>query len=172
MAEAAGQGTAVDGDWKIRNIERVVLESDHYVEKKAAGEEWKAVKLGDWKDVLGTDFSGTAEYRITFQAAGQVIDLGDVAGVAEVWLNGQRLGEKAWKPYRFATGGALKAGDNELRVRVTNTLANYLVSDAVRKDWGSRTGAGWPGVYDGRANAFEKLSTRSGLFGPVRVVGN
>jgi hypothetical protein len=57
-----------------------------------------------------------------------------------------------------------------LRIRITNTLANYLVSPAVRADWASKKGPGWPGVYDARANEFEKQSTKSGLFGPVRLL--
>ena len=73
------------------------------------------------------------------------LDIGTVATAAEVWLNGERLGARAWDPYWFRTGKALRQGTNELRVQITNTLANYLVSPAVRADWAARKGPGWPG---------------------------
>jgi hypothetical protein len=93
-----------------------------------------------------------------------------IASTAEVWLNGERLGARAWDPYWFRTGKALRQGTNELHVQITNTLANYLVSPAVRADWAARKGPGWPGVYDARAHDFESKSTKSGLFGPVRLL--
>jgi hypothetical protein len=94
----------------------------------------------------------------------------NIAAAAEVWLNGTHLGTRAWLPFWFNTSHALRTGQNELRVQVTNTLANYLVSPSVREAWAKRKGPGWPGPYDGRAHAFELQSTASGLFGPVRLL--
>ena len=124
---------------------------------------------------MGADFSGTAEYSVSFVYDGtagenRFLDLGSVATAAEVWLNGQRLGARIWSPYWFQTGKALRKGTNELRVRITNTLANYLVSQPVRTAWASMKGPGWPGPYDARAHEFESKSTTSGLFGPVRLL--
>ena len=57
------------------------------------------------------------------------IDLGDVANLAEVTLNGKPLGI-AWKaPYRVDATGALKAGDNVLEVRVVDLWVNRLIGD-------------------------------------------
>jgi hypothetical protein len=170
----------VEGDWQVRRVSQTVIEADTYVSKTFPSDPWRTATLGDWKNLLGADFSGTAEYRVLFPYHGAIaedrfLDLGTVAAAAQVWLNGKRLGACAWQPYRFRTGKALRKGENELRVLVTNTLANYLVSPAVRAAWTAKKGPGWPGPnespysYDGRSNGFERQSTTSGLFGPVRL---
>jgi hypothetical protein len=169
------QSLKIDGDWQVRRISQIVIEGDDYARRTFAADPWRPAALGDWNQQVGADFSGTAEYRVNFSYAGtpgqdHFLDLGAAAAAAEVWLNGERLGARAWQPYRFRTGKALRSGPNELRVQVTNTLANYLVSPAVRADWASKKGPGWPGVYDARAHEFERQSTRSGLYGPVRLL--
>jgi hypothetical protein len=169
------QSLKVEGDWQVHRISQIVIEGDDYARRDLKADPWRPATLGDWGSQVGSDFSGTAEYRVTFSYAGTAgqdhfLDLGTAAAAAEVWLNGERLGLRAWQPYRFRTGKALRSGPNELRIRITNTLANYLVSPAVRADWASKKGPGWPGVYDARANEFEKQSTKSGLFGPVRLL--
>jgi hypothetical protein len=165
----------IEGEWQIHRIAQTVIDNDDYARRTLAADPWRQAKLGDWKQEMGADFSGTAEYRVSFPYTGMAghdhfLDLGTVAAAAEVWLNGERLGARAWQPYWFHTGKALRSGQNELRIRVTNTLANYLVSPAVRADWAAKKGPGWPGVYDARAHEFETQSTRSGLFGPVRLL--
>ncbi|MDE3104613.1 MAG: glycoside hydrolase [Acidobacteriota bacterium] len=58
------------------------------------------------------------------------IDLGDVANLAEVTVNGKPLGI-AWKaPYRIEATGALHVGDNTLEVRVVDLWVNRLIGDA------------------------------------------
>ncbi len=57
------------------------------------------------------------------------IDLGTVANLAEVTVNGKPLGI-AWKsPYRIDATDALHAGDNVLQVRVVNLWVNRLIGD-------------------------------------------
>jgi len=82
-------------------------------------------------------FSGTATYRTTFAAPPRpaspapriVLDLGDVRFFADVKLNGRDLGI-LWKPpFRVDVTGALREGDNELEVRVTNLWPNRLIGD-------------------------------------------
>ncbi|MEI7024258.1 glycosylhydrolase-like jelly roll fold domain-containing protein [Paenibacillus sp. y28] len=77
------------------------------------------------------DFSGTMVYTRQLhldnppslhQAA--LLDLGEVHELAEVWVNGESAGVKMWPPYVFDIRPWLKAGDNELRIHVTNALAN------------------------------------------------
>ncbi|HWC00879.1 MAG TPA: glycosyl hydrolase, partial [Bryobacteraceae bacterium] len=167
----------ITGEWQIRPLERVTIESGDFAWSKFPANSWRPAQLGDWKELVGADFSGVAEYRIRFQYAGsegdgRFLDLGEVAAAAEVWLNDVHLGAKAWQPYWFQTGKALRHGANELRIQVTNTLANYLISPAVRASWAAMQGPGWPGPYDQRANRFESLSTASGLFGPVRITSS
>jgi len=60
------------------------------------------------------------------------IDLGDVRESARVYINGQFIG-CAWSvPFVLDTKGALKVGDNTLRIEVTNLPANRI-ADLDRK---------------------------------------
>ena len=55
-----------------------------------------------------------------------MIDLGDVRESARVYINGQFIG-CAWSvPFVLDTKGSLKAGENELRIEVTNLPANRI----------------------------------------------
>jgi len=97
-------------------------------------------------------FSGTGEYRQEFifnaTASGSNVltwlDLGEVRELAEVVLNGELLGV-VWKPpFRLDVTGKLRAGRNELSIRVINTWANRLIGDAAlpeaaRHTWTSFT---------------------------------
>jgi hypothetical protein len=82
-------------------------------------------------------FSGTATYAKTLRigarelAAGKrlYLDLGAVAVLARVKLNGKDLGI-LWKPpFRVDITEAAKAGDNALEVEVTNLWINRLIGD-------------------------------------------
>ena len=82
-------------------------------------------------------FSGTATYRKTFRVPPEAfaddrelyLDLGKVAVIAEVRVNGKDLGI-LWKaPFRVNASGVLRAGDNRLEVRVTNLWVNRLIGD-------------------------------------------
>lgn len=98
-------------------------------------------KLEDWskRPEPGIKYySGTALYRKTFDwkpssgALGQsrtYLDLGKVAVMAEVRLNGQDLGI-LWKPpYRVDVSGALKPGANALELKVVNLWVNRMIGD-------------------------------------------
>jgi hypothetical protein len=55
-----------------------------------------------------------------------MIDLGDVRESARVFINGTFIG-CAWSvPFILDTKGTLKAGENELRIEVTNLPANRI----------------------------------------------
>jgi hypothetical protein len=82
------------------------------------------------------NYSGTAEYRRLFQwieAPGKKprvwLDLGRVADIAEVSVNGVPCGVAWTFPYRVEIGAALRPGTNELAIAVTNTWANRIVAD-------------------------------------------
>lgn len=93
--------------------------------------------LQSWSHATDPDirfYAGTATYETEFVApAGSGVwqlDLGDVADVCEVDLNGQTIG-RLWKPpYTIDLGHALRVGTNRLTVRVANTWHNRLVGDA------------------------------------------
>ena len=57
------------------------------------------------------------------------MDLGTVAVIAEVLVNGKTVGT-LWKaPYRINLDGFLKKGNNTLVVKVTNLWVNRLIGD-------------------------------------------
>ena len=104
--------------------------------------EWSAVDvngvasdapaLGDWTVVRQLErFSGTLVYRTSVALlrapAAAELDLGRVGEAAEVFVNGRAAGFALWAPYRIALGPALlRAGRNEIEVRVTNSAANHF----------------------------------------------
>jgi hypothetical protein len=82
-------------------------------------------------------FSGTAAYARTLDVpAGWlatdrrvVLDLGRVEVIAEVWLNGKRAGSVWKEPYRLDVTDAVRAGANQLEVRVATLWSNRLIGD-------------------------------------------
>ncbi len=112
----------------------------HFPKGWGAPESIEFPKLIDWTNSGNFDiqhFSGTATYRLKFPvkaeqlSAGTLaqLDLGDVQVMATVKLNGKDLG-LLWKPpFRVDVTQALKEGDNDLEVRVTNLWINRLIGD-------------------------------------------
>lgn len=80
-------------------------------------------------------YSGTARYLTTFDApaarAGKPVylDLGEVRHLAEVIVNGTKLGVIWTAPWRIDIGRALRRGSNRLEIRITNNWANRLIGD-------------------------------------------
>jgi hypothetical protein len=76
---------------------------------------------------------GTGVYTTRFKLSKRedpkgpwMIDLGDVRESARVYINGQFIG-CAWSvPFILSCRNALKVGDNELRIEVTNLPANRI----------------------------------------------
>jgi hypothetical protein len=118
-------------------------------------------------------FSGTATYTRSVDAPGEwfragarmLLDLGRVADMADVSINGRRF-DLLWKPpYRLDVTGTLRPGRNEIVIKVTNEWTNRIMGDRIAPAGrrvlspvaGGRTG--------GPANPPE-----SGLLGPVTVM--
>jgi hypothetical protein len=116
-------------------------------------------------------YSGTAVYTTDFDVTPEwlaparpvCLDLGSLANLAEVAVNGHELGI-VWKaPWRVDLRGVLMAGRNRLEVRATNNWANRLIGDkglpAAQRVAYSTTN---PYKWDSPLQA-------SGLWGPVVV---
>ena len=153
-------------------------------------------ELQDWsihRDDGIRFYSGAAVYTKTFDftppASGiqTWLDLGRVAVLAEVRVNGQDLGVLWNQPYRIDITDALRTGQNALEIRVINCWANRLIGDEHLPQDCDRTPDGvvktWPQwVLDRRksptgrylfssSRQWEKNSTLlpSGLLGPVQL---
>jgi hypothetical protein len=112
-------------------------------------------------------YSGTATYRKTFNAskvAGRLfLDLGDLAMLAEVRLNGRNLGVVWFPPFRLDITSAVKPTSNVLEVDVVNGWYNRLARDLTLPESQRLT----------RTNIRLKPGAKpvaSGLFGPVRLL--
>jgi hypothetical protein len=86
-------------------------------------------------------FSGIATYRKTFEVPESLasrnrlfLELGDLAEIADVTLNGKRLGLAWLPPYRIEISGAVHSGTNQLEIRVANLWANRLNGDSLRPE--------------------------------------
>ncbi|QNK57941.1 glycosyl hydrolase [Paenibacillus sp. PAMC21692] len=112
--------------------------------------------LGDWSDIDGLMcYSGGGIYRkgVNWSLPENpvdcrvLLDLGDVASSAEIRVNGGIAGTLTAPPWRKDISRWLRRGDNEIEIRVYNTLANHYVTIPTR--------------YRG--------DLTSGLLGPVRL---
>lgn len=129
--------------------------------------------LKPWKDLdlpaEARAFSGTATYTTTFESgkinlnAQYILDLGKVAMIAKVTLNGKELGVVWATPYQLDISRALVSGKNTLQIEVTSTWFNRLVYDARQPESQRKT---W--TIDGPGK--EEVLRPSGLLGPVTVL--
>jgi hypothetical protein len=109
-------------------------------------------ELNDWRGWPKMEsFAGTVRYRTTLKlsaASGSAIalDAGRVEEIAELSVNGKRLGARIYPPYQWDITQAVHAGENEITLDVTNTAF-----------------ARWK-------DSFSHGDAVSGLLGPVRVL--
>ncbi|MDP5030922.1 glycosyl hydrolase [Paraglaciecola sp.] len=156
-------------------------------------------ELQDWSHSSDSGikhYSGTAIYYKTFtidqaQAASNkpiYLDLGEVQQIAEVTINGKKLGT-LWKPpFALDVSSALVAGDNQLQVAITNTWVNRLIGDEALPDTSGYSMVGdtvhWLNTnqkppkservtftgYNFFVKDQQKVLQSSGLIGPVRLI--
>jgi len=118
--------------------------------------------LSKSSDARLQNFAGTINYQTTFnieEELPQKIDLGQVNGVTEVELNGEHLGVEWWGKRVFDISGVVKKGQNELNIKVTTVLYNYVQSMKNNK-----TAQNW--VQSQR----DKSKVQTGLMGPVVLI--
>jgi len=82
-------------------------------------------------------FSGTASWQRSISLTPNdlngnhlILDLGQVAVLAEVYVNGHSVGIYWKPPYRMEITSWLQPGMNQLDVRVTNLWVNRLIGDS------------------------------------------
>jgi hypothetical protein len=120
-------------------------------------------------DDAARGFSGTAVYRAEFThvpASGDgrsLLDLGRVADIARVRVNGIDCGVAWTTPFRVDISHAVTAGRNDVEVEVANPWRNRLIAEA-----SVATGE----LFAPMTHVFERTAAPqpAGLAGPVAVV--
>ena len=97
----------------------------------------KLASLSELQDPAIRYFSGEAVYTKTFRLPAAMkpgqplwLDLGIVGDLAEVSVNGTKIGTVWQKPFRIDIGKAVRSGDNRLEIKVANLWVNRLIGDA------------------------------------------
>jgi hypothetical protein len=130
--QSGPEAMRITGEWTARldPAAQPVLEYRvRYPEEltRAAG---LPIELKPWHDwgVLDQRFAGHVDYERSIElpdlVSPVILDLGTVHDMAEVWVNGQRVGSRLWGPYRFDVSQAVRPGTNVVRVRVGNLVNN------------------------------------------------
>ncbi len=156
--------TTLDGPWKLS-----------FQPDRGVTGEIMLDKLSSWTDNANQGvkyFSGTATYTKTIHTQSEwlrpgahiLLDLGDVKELADVSVNGKPLGIVWHAPYRVDITNALRPGDNELTVKVTNLWVNRLIGDQQPDTTKKYTFTTFKPY-----NADSPLVS-SGLLGPVRIL--
>ena len=155
-------------------------------------------KLRSWtEDVATKNFSGVASYQKQIQISADMLQPGielsmtfgegkplptggrgrmqahldaPVREAAVVYVNGKRIGSVWHPPYALNVTGALKEGENQIRIDVGNLAINHMAGhgfpnyklQAVRSAFGNR--------FD--PQDIQNLQPLpSGLLGPIQIVG-
>lgn len=132
----------------------------------------KINKLFDWSTSTNDQikyYSGTAIYKKEFIWKGKTndrigLDLGTIANIAEIRINGKDCGTIWTFPYKADISGALKKGKNTIEIKITNTWANRLIGDEKLPKEQRLTWTTAPFRLQ------EGILLKAGLLGPVTIV--
>ena len=155
--------------------------------------------LEDWSNHVEDGikyYSGTATYRRVFSLQSSVLsprvylDLGRVAVMAQVKVNGRDCGIVWTEPYRVEITSAVKPGENALEISVANLWPNRLIGDEQVTEESERNPGGnlksWPAwIAEGKPSSPGRFTfstwrlwkkddvlLESGLLGPVRILSD
>jgi hypothetical protein len=155
---------SVAGDWKVR-----------FPEGWGAPEEVVFSQLSSWHTNAADGikyFSGIASYEKELvlpqefikEDSKYFIDLGQVYELAEVFVNGEKMGTLWKSPYKVNITEALNSGSNSLKIRVANHWVNRLIGDELGEEEDRFTEPITRMHYDEES---EQTLLPSGLIGPV-----
>jgi hypothetical protein len=141
-------------------------------EYKGPKEVVKTNKLFDWSTSTNDQikyYSGTVIYKKNFAWKGNNkeklwLDLGTIANIAEVTVNGINCGTIWTFPYKADISEALKKGKNSIEIKITNTWANRLIGDEKLPKEERLTWTTAPFRLQ------EGILLKAGLLGPVTIV--
>jgi hypothetical protein len=174
-SHAAGDALTINGNWKLKFISG----------GPSLPVETTVSQLKSWTDLPAEgvkEFSGTAEYRISFikpavNATSWLLNLGDVKESATVILNGKKIATLIGPSYTVTITPNLLKPVNDLQLIVTNGMANRITDLEKR-------GVQWKKFYninmparlaenrdaDGLFTAAKWQPKPSGLLGPVTLI--
>lgn len=112
--------------WTFRRTQAMVIDEEDIRTQKLS-ESPRPVALGDWRNVVGMDFSGTGVYESSFNwdvSKDCLIDLGEVKYVAELFVNGIQYPPRLMPPYRYRIPASALKPHNTICISVTNSCAN------------------------------------------------
>jgi hypothetical protein len=91
---------------------------------------------GSWAEFGYPFYSGTAVYSQSFRAqslptgARMIVSIESVRDMVEVVVNGRSAAVRLWQPWEADITDLVHNGENELHIKVTNSMANFLEADA------------------------------------------
>ncbi|MBC8406321.1 MAG: hypothetical protein H8E15_13940 [Planctomycetes bacterium] len=184
-AADAPASLTLNGPWQVE-----------FPEGWGAPQETTFSKLQSWtesKDDGIRYFSGIATYKKTFDVPQSLaeqerlfLQLGDLAEIAEISLNGKELGFVWLPPYRIEITEAIQVGTNKLEIRIANLWANRLNGDSLlpeskrfthsnldRMQTDPTSDSSYGRIPNGKTRpVYSEIPPlmKSGLFGPVQIV--
>jgi hypothetical protein len=153
------------------NLNELSLQNNWNASFESGWDTPESIEISELKSLTELDnvavkhYSGTTTYSKNFHLAtigsNTILDLGEVANIAELWCNGKKIGVKWAPPFTFDITDALQKGANQLEIKVTNTWRNQLIFDNSRSKETKKTWTTNPPKND------ETDLEPSGLIGPV-----
>lgn len=131
---------------------------------------WTA--LGDEKANI---FSGQGIYETTIDLSFSkdnkyILDLGKVLESARVWINDKEVGYAFGIPFKLDISGALKNGENKVKIEVANLMANRIRDlDLKGVEWRNYHEINFVNIDYGPFDASGWDIMPSGLAGPVSI---
>jgi hypothetical protein len=119
LPELTRQGKEIAGSWK--------LQLNHIDGTKQQVEIESLTDLAENEQTK--QFAGTVVYETTFHLDNDsfhTIDLGNVQGITELFLNGKTLGTRWYGAHVYNIEQAIKPEENKLSIRLTTIVGNYL----------------------------------------------
>jgi len=115
-----------------RLLQPVVLVGEFAVAEDGRLETWRGTieATQAWEQQRLPHFAGLGTYRrrVNWRGEGRVVlHLPNCHDAVEAFVSGQPCGIRVWPPYIFDITEALREGDNEVELRVSNTLGNIIL---------------------------------------------
>ena len=122
--------------------------------------------LDSWYSYGLQQYSGFLDYEtsvtLTETSPKVYLDLGEVKYMAEVFVNGTSVGARLWPPFKLDISEYLRPGENKIKVRIGNLIANEIW---IKDDMGKLREWNWAWKADPDLSQYS-----AGVWGPVRLL--